>query len=167
MICNMDCLHCIHPDCINDQLAPEDFRAGTERDRESVQDNRDAKAQRLADYQKAYYAANREKVADYQKAYRAANREKLAAQQKAYYAANREKVAAQQKAYYAANREKVADQKTIRDRRKAAGYTLRQLGDLIGVHFTTVSLWERCQAPADWGKLETVFPGITPDHDHT
>ncbi len=115
MICNMDCLHCIHPDCLNDQLTPDDYKASTERDRDSVKDNRDAKGQRLAAHQKAYYAANRDKV---------------------------------------------AAQKKIRDRRKAAGYTQRELAALIGVHFTTISLWENYKVPADWDKLDAVFPNI-------
>lgn len=115
MICNMDCLHCIYPDCRNDQLTPDDYKASTERDRDSVKDNRDAKGQRLA------------------------------AQKKAYRAANRDKLAAQQK---------------IRDRRKAAGYTQCKLAALIGVHFATISQWENCKAPANWDKLEAIFPDI-------
>ena len=160
MICNMDCLHCIYPDCRNDQLTPDDYKASTERDRDSVQDNRDAKGQRRAAYQKAYRAANRDKLAAYQKAYRAANRDKRAAYQKDYDAANRDKRAAQQKAYYAANRDKLAAQQKIRDRRKAAGYTQSGLAALIGVTRSAVSLWENCKGPADWDKLEAVFPNI-------
>lgn len=107
MICNMD--------CNNDQLTPDDYKASTRRARESVQDNRDAKGQRRAAYQKAYYAANRDKL---------------------------------------------AAQKKIRDRRKAAGYTQRGLAALIGVTRSAVSLWENCKDPADWDKLEAVFPNI-------
>ena len=85
----------------------EELEASRERDRESTLDQKDFAAQKVAEYQKAYYEANREKVAAQQKAYREANREKVAAKQKAWYEANREKVAAQRKAYYEANREKI------------------------------------------------------------
>ena len=96
-ICNKDCLHCPYPDCINDDLDYEDFKAAAQIEREIILP-RTAKQRKVATYQKAYYEANREKVAAQQKAYREANREKVAAYQKAYYEANREKGAAQQKA---------------------------------------------------------------------
>ena len=70
----------------------EELEASRKRDRESTLDQKDFAAQKLAEYQKAYYEANREKLAEYQKAYYEANREKVAAQQKAYYEANREKI---------------------------------------------------------------------------
>ena len=81
-ICNKDCLHCPYPDCINDDLDYEDFKAAAELEREIILP-RTAKQRKVAARKKAYYEANREKVATYQKAYREANREKLAAQQKA------------------------------------------------------------------------------------
>ena len=70
----------------------EELEASRKRDRESVLDQKDFAAQKVAAQKKAYYEANREKVAEYQKAYREANREKVAAQKKAYREANREKV---------------------------------------------------------------------------
>ena len=92
---------------------------------------------------------------------RAAKQRRLAAQQKAYYEANRDRLAAQQKAYYEANRDRVAAQKKIRDRRLASGYTQQALADLVGVTNATICNWEKCKVPADWAKLERVFPGIT------
>ena len=75
--------------------------------------------------------------------------------------ARQERVAAQQKAYYEANRDRLAAQQKIRDRRLAAGYTQKALGDLVGVTNATICHWEKCKVPADWAKLEQVFPGIT------
>ena len=173
-ICNKDCLHCPYPDCINDDLDYEDYKAAAELEREIILP-RTAKQRKVATYQKAYreanrekvaarkkayYEANREKVATYQKAYREANREKVATYQKAYREANREKVATYQKAYYEANREKVAAQQKIRDRRLAEGYTQRDLARLIGVTQPTVARWETCVVPADWDKLRSIFPDI-------
>ena len=55
----------------------EELEASRKRDRESTLDQKDFAAQKLAEYQKAYYEANREKVAARQKAYYEANREKI------------------------------------------------------------------------------------------
>ena len=81
-ICNKDCLHCPYPDCINDDLDYEDYKAASELEREIILP-RTAKQRKVAARKKAYYEANREKVAAQHKAYREANREKVAAQQKA------------------------------------------------------------------------------------
>ena len=75
--------------------------------------------------------------------------------------AKQRRLAARQKAYREANRDRLAAQKKIRDRRLAAGYTQQALGDLIGVTNATICNWEKCKVPADWAKLEQVFPGIT------
>ena len=96
----------------------EELEASRKRDRESTLDQKDFAAQKVAEYQKAYYEANREKLAEYQKAYYEANREKVAEYQKAYYEANREKVAAQKKAYYEANREKINERRRRKYREK-------------------------------------------------
>ena len=75
--------------------------------------------------------------------------------------AKQRRLAAQQKAYYEANRDRLAAQQKIRDRRLAAGYTQQALGDLIGVTNAAICNWEKCKVPADWAKLEQIFPGIT------
>ena len=75
--------------------------------------------------------------------------------------AKQRRLAARQKAYREANRDRLAAQQKIRDRRLAAGYTQQALGDLIGVTNATICNWEKCKVPADWAKLEQVFPGIT------
>ena len=96
----------------------EELEASRKRDRESILDQKDFAAQKVAAQQKAYCEANREKVAAQQKAYREANREKVAAQKKAYREANREKVAEYQKAYYEANREKINEKRRRKYREK-------------------------------------------------
>ena len=146
-VCNKDCLHCTQADCINDTMDYEDYQEADRLEREIILP-RTAKQRRLAAQQKAY---------------REANRDRLAAQKKAYYEANRDRLAAQQKAYREANRDRLAAQQKIRDRRLAAGYTQKALGDLVGVTNATICHWEKCKVPADWAKLERVFPGITND----
>ena len=93
------------------RLTNEELAESRERDRESVLDQMDGKTRRVAERNKAYYAANRERLAEYQKAYREVNREKVAEYQKAYYEANRERVAKYKKAYYEANRERLAERR--------------------------------------------------------
>jgi hypothetical protein len=58
---------------------------------------------RKAEYQKAYYEANREKVKASNKAYYKANPEKSSAISKAYYGVNVEKIKIKNKAYLEAN----------------------------------------------------------------
>ena len=62
----------------------EELEASRKRDLESVLDQKDFAAQKLAAQKKAWYEANREKVAAQKKAYYEANREKLAEYHKAY-----------------------------------------------------------------------------------
>ena len=59
------------------RLTNEELEASRKRDRESIFDRKDVAAQKVAEYNKAYYEANREKVSAQQKAYREANREKI------------------------------------------------------------------------------------------
>lgn len=66
----------------------------------------DPMAKKNAEYQHAYYLANKEKIAAYQRSYREANREKIAKNKRAYRKANRERFAEYQRAYREANREK-------------------------------------------------------------
>ena len=70
---------------------------------------------RIAEYQKAYRAANPEKIAERARAYRAANPEKTAESARKYYAANAGKNsvkdAARSRKYYAANHKKALDRR--------------------------------------------------------
>lgn len=55
-------------------LTLEDFRRGTELDREARMDAMTREERKLAEYKRAYYEANREKLAEYQRAYYEARR---------------------------------------------------------------------------------------------
>ena len=91
-------------------LSNEDIALSRSLDREAKLERLDNKGRKIADYQAAYYEANKEKIAAQQAAYYEANKEKIAAQKAAYYEANKEKIAAQKAAYYEANKEKIAAQ---------------------------------------------------------
>ena len=58
------------------RLTPEELEQSSELDREAKFSSLPPEKRKVAEYQKAYYEANREKVAAQQKAYREANREK-------------------------------------------------------------------------------------------
>ena len=88
----------------------------------------------MAEYQKAYREANREKVAEYQKAYREANREKVAERQKGA---------------------------ALKELRRRAGYTQRDLSQLSGISQPTMSQYETGAVPFDPSIFEPVFPGIS------
>ena len=62
-----------------------------------------------AEYNKAYYKANKEKFAEYNKAYYEANKEKRAERNKAYYETNKEKFAERWKAYREVNKERLVE----------------------------------------------------------
>ena len=66
------------------RLTPEDLEQSAKLDREAKFSSLPPEKRKVAEYQKAYYEANREKVAEYQKAYREANREKRRAYMREY-----------------------------------------------------------------------------------
>ena len=103
-------------------ITQNEIDASRERDREDVLAGMSKRNRKIAEYQRAYYEANREKIAEYQRAYYEANREKIAENQRAYYDANREKIAENQRAYREANREKWnAYQREYKKRRRTHG----------------------------------------------
>ena len=80
MICNMDCLNCVHDDCINDSMTAADYRA--ERELEEYIRPKTLKEMQIAAKQREYREANREQIAAKQLEYYEANREQIAAKQK-------------------------------------------------------------------------------------
>ena len=64
-------------------LTNEELEASRKRDRESILDQKDFAAQKLAAQKKAYREANKYKVLEYQTAYYEANKDRIAAQRKA------------------------------------------------------------------------------------
>ena len=80
-------------------ITQNEIDASRERDREAVLAGMSKRNRKIAEYQRAYYEANREKIAENQRAYYEANREKIAETQRAYREANREKWNAYQREY--------------------------------------------------------------------
>lgn len=78
------------------------------------------------------------------------------------------KKAARGKAYRERYRAMLGEKQGILKKlRKAAGLTQMQLGQLIGVSFTTIKLWERGESPWDLQLLATVFPELAELKDDT
>lgn len=65
-------------------ITQNEIDASRERDREAVLAGMSKRNRKIAEYQRAYYEANREKIAEYQRAYKEANREKWNAYQREY-----------------------------------------------------------------------------------
>ena len=63
-------------------ITQNEIDASRERDREAVLAGMSKRNRKIAEYQRAYYEANREKIAENQRAYREANREKWTAYQR-------------------------------------------------------------------------------------
>ena len=80
-------------------ITQNEIDASRERDREDVLAGMSKRNRKIAEYQRAYYEANREKIVENQRAYREANREKIAEAKRTYYEANREKWNAYQREY--------------------------------------------------------------------
>lgn len=112
----------------------EELEESRERDREAVLGQMDRKARRLAEYQKAYYEANREKVAEYQKAYYEANLETLAVRWRGA---------------------------ALRRLRMLAGYSQCELARLSGVSQPMISQYETGAVPFDPSAFEPVLPGLS------
>ena len=119
-VCDRDCFHCPHPDCIREDLTAADYD--------------DARA--LEVFIHPPTPAQR-RIAAKQKAYREENREAIAAKQKAYYEENREAIAAKQKA------------RVLSEFRREHGMTQARLGRILGVSQPTISLWETGAVPFD------------------
>ena len=83
----------------DEPLTNEEIRESRERDRAALDDRKSKKEKKIAEGQRAYYAANKEKIAEGQRAYYAANKEKIAEGQRAYRAANKEKINAYMREY--------------------------------------------------------------------
>lgn len=75
-LCNEDCFHCVHPDCIVDETPSE------------------AKARRNRESCHKYYVAHKDRLAAKKKEYRATHRDEINAYRRAYYRKKREEAAA-------------------------------------------------------------------------
>ena len=68
----------------DEPLTMDELRESRERDKAAIDDRKDKKGKKIAEGQRAYYAANKEKIAEGQRAYYAANKEKIAAYMREY-----------------------------------------------------------------------------------
>ena len=102
-------------------ITQNEIDASRERDREAVLAGMSKRNRKIAEYQRAYYEANREKIAEYQRAYYEANREKIAENQRAYREANREKWNAYQREYKKRRRTHGENQSSKHHHQGAAG----------------------------------------------
>ncbi len=78
-VCNKDCFNCPFPDCVNDDLDHDDYKALAELDKELTST---PKKKKLAAANRAYREANKDKLAAANRAYREANKDKVAAAQR-------------------------------------------------------------------------------------
>lgn len=107
MKCNMDCLNCIHPDCINDELTLEEMKDANLRDKSATvilsDDPRIRWAQLNPDRNRSnkhrHYEENKETYLNRHKAYHQQHRDELNQKRREKYQANREYELARQKAH--------------------------------------------------------------------
>jgi len=95
MICNMDCLNCPYPDCINDGLSIADIKRQDREDKDITKEILLAKTSMEITYQKYN---NSPKSKESYKRYEKSGKAKLARDR--YYRENKEKILARQKERY-------------------------------------------------------------------
>lgn len=89
MKCNHDCLHCLYPDCIDDEITDEELLAVDALDtglREKILHHR-------------YYMNHREEWKAYSRKYKDMHRDECNRKHREYYQKNREQQCARQRAY--------------------------------------------------------------------
>lgn len=91
-ICDRDCLHCPHPDCVCDEMDYADYQDADRIEREIIHP-RTARQERIAAQKRAYYESNRERIAAQKRACYEANRERYNAYHRKYYHRKREEAA--------------------------------------------------------------------------
>lgn len=87
-VCDFDCLHCAHDDCINDELTLTDYRAARERDQAAQ-----AEAPKAAPKPSSGKSKKEKRHERYMR-----NREEWLAYQREYYVRNRERISERDKA---------------------------------------------------------------------
>ena len=132
----------------NDELA-----ASRRRDADILLSRKSKRGRSIAEYQRAYYEANKDSIAEKQRAYREANKDSIAEYQRAYREANKDSIAEKQRAYYEANKDSIAEkQQWIRHKRLNRGYSQYELAEAIGSSQAMISRLESGDV-----KLETFF----------
>ncbi|GAH18212.1 unnamed protein product [marine sediment metagenome] len=78
--------------------------------------------QKIAEYKKEYYAKNKQKILEREREYRAKNKQKLKDYRKEHYVKNKQKIGEQVKEYRAKNKQKIAKYvKRVYELRKRGG----------------------------------------------
>ena len=77
MQCNRDCFNCLYPDCVVDELLPEDLNEIAQRDKEIRHDNKDNKRKKEAEYNHKYYVSHKKEILERQRKYRAEHRDEI------------------------------------------------------------------------------------------
>ena len=141
----------------------EEIRAQRRRDTEARWATLNNRERAIAEYQRAYQAANREAIAEYKRAYREKNRDAIAEYHRAYREKNRDAIAEYRRAYREANRDAIAkkqrdkyrattsdqnaEKSPLRLWRRAHGLTQKAAALLLGVSPQQVSFYERSCTP--------------------
>ena len=137
----------------NFQWTNEEIAASREIDASIKAALKPIEKRRIAEYQRAYYEANKDSIAEKQRAYYEANKDSIAEKQRAYYEANKDSIAEYQRAYREANKDSIAEkQQWIKKRRLDHGYSQRALAEAIGASQPMISRLESGQM-----KLDTFF----------
>jgi len=82
--------------------------------------------QKLAEYRKAYFLANKDRLRIQQKEYRRRTKQAKSVTDKAYREANKERISAQRKLYNEANRDVISNKKKLRYRKNAEEIKLKE-----------------------------------------
>ena len=95
MSCNRDCFRCPFPDCIEDDISPEEAQASEERDERILRERRDKQRAYMQDY----YQANRDRLLRMSRERYWAEPELCRAKSREYYRRNAERIKARVREY--------------------------------------------------------------------
>ena len=136
---------------------PEEIKAQRRRDTEMRWDGLSNAERAIAEYQRAYYEANRDTIAEYQRAYREANRDTIAEKKRAYYEANKDSIAEYQLAkYHETTSDQNAETSPLRHWRRRNRLTQKAAAMLLGVTQPQISFYERGFTPIPANVMEAI-----------
>ena len=121
-MCNHDCFHCPHPDCICDEETPAEIGAAELRDKEAQGKPKRKLSEKSRERNSQYYQDHRERYLAYYRVYYRTHKEKTKAYKADYYQRNKARILAQQKEYQKANADKIKarDKERYRKKKEAA-----------------------------------------------
>lgn len=116
MVCNRDCFHCPHPDCICDEETQDDIDAAELRD-ERTKANWCIYEKELR-RRREFHRTHRDQAIAACRAYYATHKEYIRQQRAEWYKANKERILAQQRAYRKAHAAEISARKKEQYRKK-------------------------------------------------